>query len=144
MSVDTPQQAHLLLKIVLGAAWVDGALQPTERAYLQDLLAFYGEAGNAELRALTEHPVLRAQTEAWMVAYLQEAGAEGRQKLLAALANMLFADERISPVERELLDEYYAMMEVIPVHETHEDLTTHLFHALSGFLKKVFHKLGQG
>ncbi|MBD2103543.1 TerB family tellurite resistance protein [Leptolyngbya sp. FACHB-261] len=131
-----PQQ-RLLLKIVLGSAWIDGALQPAELTYLQTLLQRYGESYNRELKELTQQRVSRTETEAWIVEYLNDTGEEGRRKLLAEIANTLFADERISDLERELLDEYHTMMSLIPNQEQEHHFAQNILEPIGRFLKKV-------
>jgi len=53
-----PQHQHkLILKIIIGSAWVDGHLGPAEVQYLQTLLDRYQLTHAPDLLALLEEPV---------------------------------------------------------------------------------------
>ncbi len=47
-------QYQLMLKIIIGSAWADGHLQPTEEQYLQTLLKRYQLTDVPELKALLD------------------------------------------------------------------------------------------
>ena len=112
-----PQYQHkLMLKIVIGSAWVDGHLEPSETRYLQTLLERYHLTRDPELLALLEQPVSLRQTERWMVEYLADTTDEERQRLLAAIGKLVIADDSVLPPEHRLLDDYYALMAEIPAH----------------------------
>lgn len=110
-----PQHQHkLMLKIIIGSAWVDGHLEPTEAQYLQTLLDRYQLTHAPDLLALLEEPVPLSQTELWMVEYLADTTETERQRLLAAIGKLVIADNTVLPQEHALLDDYYALMAEIP------------------------------
>lgn len=109
-----PQSQILILKIVIGSAWIDRHLEPGEVKYLQTLLERYRLDHNPELLALLEKPVSLPQTEQWMVQYLMDATETERLQLLGAIGKMVIADEIVSPEDHNLLDDYYDLMADIP------------------------------
>ncbi len=129
-----PQRQHILmLKIIIGSAWVDGRLDPVELQYLQTLLARYQLTHAPELLALLEEPVSLRQTESWMVEYLADTTATERQRLLAAVGKLVIADDTVLPQEHTLLDDYYMLMAEIPARP--EETT--LVETVGKFVRKV-------
>ena len=112
--MDSQYQQQLMLKIIIGAAWVDGHLEQAEVEYLQTLLKRYQLTHDPELMALLEKSVPLQQTEIWIVEYLADTTETERQRLLAAIGKLLIIDDTVLPVEHDLLDDYYALMAEIP------------------------------
>ncbi|MDJ0717289.1 MAG: TerB family tellurite resistance protein [Prochloraceae cyanobacterium] len=110
------QQEKLLVKIVIGAAWVDRHLEAEEIEYFQQLLEQYHLHIDDELQQLLKFTVPLKQTELWIVRYLKNSTNTERDALLKAIVNMLMADLCVSEIERELLDEYSEYMLAIPPH----------------------------
>ncbi|MDX2271524.1 MAG: TerB family tellurite resistance protein [Cyanobacteriota bacterium] len=132
--MDSDQQHYQLLQIVIAAAWVDGHLEAAEVGYLDRLMQRYGYDRDPHLRALLSQPVSLRQTEQWIAAYLSQAGEGERMKLLAALGNLLIADNEVSPPEHRLLDDFYALMETIPAHA---EATPKLVQAVGKFFRRM-------
>lgn len=105
-----------ILKIAIGSAWADRHLEPGEVEYLQTLFQRYQLSPNSELMALLKMPVPLEQTERWIVEYLSDTTETDRLKLLAAIGNVLIADNVVSEADHDLLDEYHALMADIPPH----------------------------
>lgn len=112
--MDSQYQHQLMLKIIIGAAWVDGHLEGTEVQYLQTLLERYQLTHAPDIMALLEKPVPLRQTERWMVEYLADNTEIERQKLLAAIGKLVIVDDNVMPQEHNLLDDYYTLMAEIP------------------------------
>jgi uncharacterized tellurite resistance protein B-like protein len=112
--MDSAQHQHLMLKILIGSAWVDQHLEPEEVAYLKKVLARFHLEHNAELQTLLDTPVEPTQTEQWLVSYLRDSPEAERLKLLAAIGNLLIADDEVSEVEHDLLDEFHTLLASIP------------------------------
>ncbi|WP_299410770.1 TerB family tellurite resistance protein [Acaryochloris sp. IP29b_bin.148] len=107
--MDTEQQ-RLTLQILIGSAWVDHHLSEPEVTYLQQVLERYHLSQDADLQALLQQPVPLQQTERWIVQFLKHTDQEERLKLLAAIGNLLIADDVVSDIEHDLLDEYHDLM----------------------------------
>ena len=132
--MDMQSQHKLMLKIVIGSAWVDDRLEPTEVQYLQTLLKRYQLTHAPELLALLEEPVPLEQTELWMVEYLADTTETERQRLLATIGKLVIADDTVLPQEHTLLDDYYMLMAKIPAHP---EKTPTLVETVGGFVRKV-------
>lgn len=132
-----PQYQHkLVLKIIIGSAWVDGHLEPTEVQYLQTLLERYQLAHNSELLALLEASVPLQQTELWMAEYLADTTETERLKLLAAIGKLVIADDTVLPPEHTLLDDYYKLMAEIPARPEETPTPTPI-EAVGKFVRQV-------
>ena len=57
-----------------------------------------------------QDPISLAQTERWMIAYLQDTKNEERLKLLTDIGRIVIADNVVMDSERDLLDEYHELM----------------------------------
>lgn len=109
-------QPHLrqIIAIIIGAAWADGSLQPTELSYLQKLLSQYHLLEDTELQSLLGAPVPLAITEELIAGYLADSTVTERQKLLVDIGTLLIADDVVFPQEHQLLDDYYTLMAEVP------------------------------
>lgn len=116
--MDTDHQ-RLTLQILIGSAWVDHTLSEPEITHLKKVLARYHLTQDTELQALLKAPVPPQQTERWIVEFLKHTSQEERLKLLAAMGNLLIADEVVSEIEHDLLDEYHDLMARIPNEPDH-------------------------
>jgi hypothetical protein len=112
--MDSAQHQHLMLKILIGSAWVDQHLELEEVTYLSKILSRFHLEHDAELQALLNTPVEPTQTEQWLVSYLRDSPDAERLKLLAAIGNLLIVDDEVSDVEHDLLDEFHTLMASIP------------------------------
>lgn len=132
-----PQNQHkLMLKIIIGSAWVDGHLEPAEVQYLQTLLDRYQLTHASDVLALLEEPVPLSQTELWMVEYLADTTETEieRQRLLGAIGKVVIADDTVLPQEYALLDDYYALMAEIPARP---EETPTLVETVGKFVRKA-------
>lgn len=125
---------------MIGAAWSDRRLEPTEIEHFQQLLQRFHLHLNPELQTLLEQPVPLKQTELWLVEYLKDSTDTERQRLLSEIASMLIADDRVSDIEHDLLDEYYELMARIPPHP---ESTTTLAPTLGRFIKRLLRSVRQ-
>ena len=132
-----PQNQHkLMLKIIIGSAWVDGHLEPAEVQYLQTLLDRYQLTHASDVLALLEEPVPLSQTELWMVEYLADTTETEieRQRLLGAIGKLVISDDTVLPQEYSLLDDYYALMAEIPARP---EETPTLVETVGKFVRKA-------
>ena len=114
--MDLAHHHHLMLKILIGSAWIDQHLVPAEVNYLNRLLQRYHLEHDPELQVLLRTPIAPAQTEQWLIAYLKDSSDTERLKLLAAIGNLLISDEEVSAIEHDLLDEFHRLLAQIPAH----------------------------
>lgn len=95
-----------LLKILIGAAWIDGVIQPEERDYLKQRAEALQLAEDPDLRFLLSElkPVSAAECYQWLEAYLgSHPQAEDYQDLLEAISGLLYSDGNIQTQEAKLL-----------------------------------------
>ena len=95
-----------LFKVLLGAAWIDGEIQPAERKYLQQKASDLGLADDPEVIALldSDRAIPAADCYAWLEAYLgSHPAATDYQNLLEAIGAAVYSDSDICTAEAELL-----------------------------------------
>lgn len=135
--MDTEHQ-RLTLQILIGSAWVDHTLSEPEVTYLKQVLDRYHLTQDNELQALLQEPVPAQQTERWIVEFLRQTNQEERLKLLAAIGNLLIADDVVSEIEHDLLDEYHDLMAQIPDDPHH---ITNLVRNIGSYVNKALQTL---
>ncbi len=110
MSTSTsPKQ---LFKILVGAAWLDGKLQPEEQAYLQRIVQKKGLQGDAELqlwingmKAISSEDCFR-----WVEEYLGKTPVpEHCQQLLEEISGLIYSDSEVDSKEAELLMQFHEL-----------------------------------
>lgn len=136
--MDPIDQRQLLLKIVIGSAWIDGRLDPSELEYMEMLLRRYALAQDPGIQQLLQKPISPEQTELWMVEFLNQANEEERLQLLGAVGNLLIADDNVSPEEHDLLDDYHTLMANIPPQV---DSAAKLVETIGQFVRKMLSSL---
>lgn len=133
-------QQKIMLKILIGAAWIDGRIQPEERQHLRRLAIAQGLESDPEIHPLLNElvPVKPDQCYAWVRDYLgtQPTAAEC-QNLLEAVSALVYSDGEMAVEEAklisrvQLLDPSYAE-------------TVSLSDRLLGGVRQIYHRwLGQ-
>ncbi len=95
-----------LLKILIGAAWIDGIMQSEERDYLKQLAEAYHLKTDGEIAPLLSglKPVSAAECYAWVSDYLGDYPSDqDYSDLLEAMAGLLYSDGTIETQEAQLL-----------------------------------------
>lgn len=123
-------QHRLMLQILIGSAWVDHRLSKPEITYLQGVLERYHLSHDPALQALLTTAVPLEQTERWIIAFFQQASNPERLKLLATIGQLLIADDQVSDLEHDLIDEYHVLMARIPDHPDHPDYPEQVAHVI--------------
>jgi uncharacterized tellurite resistance protein B-like protein len=108
MSTSThPKQ---LFKILVGAAWLDGKLQPEEQAYLQRLVQQKGLQDDAELQLLINGAKSISSEDCfrWVSEYLGKTPVpEHCQQLLEEISGLIYSDSEVDTKEAELLMQFH-------------------------------------
>lgn len=121
--MDPSDRKLLLLKIVIGSAWVDGYLENRELTYLKQVLERHHLQDNYELQAMLKQSVPVHATESWIIDYLARATQEQREQLAVMVRDVIAADGVIDEAEQSFLNEYQGLMARIPINrETVPDL----------------------
>ncbi|NDJ18712.1 TerB family tellurite resistance protein [Myxacorys almedinensis] len=95
-----------LVKILIGAAWLDGKIQPEERHYLHRVAQEKGVADDPEIQPLLHE--LRSVTPdecyQWVQAYLGDhPTSEACQSLIEVISGLVYSDGAIADEEAKLL-----------------------------------------
>lgn len=95
-----------LVKILIGAAWIDGKIQPEEREYLQRVANEKGVALDPEIQPLLYE--LRAvqpdECYNWVQEYLGDRSTpEDYQHLFEAISALIYSDGDVATEEAKLL-----------------------------------------
>jgi uncharacterized tellurite resistance protein B-like protein len=95
-----------LVKILIGAAWIDGRIQPEEREYLRKIAQEKGVATEPEIQPLL-HELVAVQPEQfdeWVKEYLGASpSAADCQNLIEAISGLIYSDGEVATEEARLL-----------------------------------------
>lgn len=95
-----------LFKILVGAAWLDGKIQPEEQAYLQRIAVQKGLSEDPELQLWVNGSKSISSEDCfrWVSEYLgQNPAPEDGQQLLEELSGLIYSDSEVDSKEAELL-----------------------------------------
>ena len=95
-----------LVKILIGAAWLDGKIQPEEGEYLHQIAASEGLANDPEIQPLLNdlRPIQPTECYQWIRDYLgDKPSAEDHQNLLEAISGLIYRDGEVAVEEAKLL-----------------------------------------
>ena len=95
-----------LVKILIGAAWLDGKIQPEERTYLNRVAQEKGVAQDPEIYPLLHELRQVEATECyqWMKDYLGNSPSTADyQNLLEAISGLIYSDSDVDTEEAKLL-----------------------------------------
>ncbi len=95
-----------LVKILIGAAWLDGKIQPEERKYLNQVAQDKGIATDPEIYPLL-HELRQVKTEEcyeWVKQYLGDRpSSEDYQKLVETISGLIYSDGDVATEEAKML-----------------------------------------
>lgn len=95
-----------LVKILIGAAWIDGKIQIEERDYLRRVAKEKGVADDPEIQPLLYElrAVLPDECYGWVKEYLGDRPtSEDYQRLIEALSALIYSDGEVATEEAKLL-----------------------------------------
>ena len=95
-----------LVKILIGAAWIDGKIQPEERKYLQKVAKETGVADDPEIQPLLYElrAVSAQECYGWVQEYLGDrSNSEDYQRLIDAISALIYSDGDVATEEAKLL-----------------------------------------
>ncbi|MFM7575130.1 MAG: TerB family tellurite resistance protein [Snowella sp.] len=106
-----------LIKILIGAAWIDGVIQTEEREYLRRIATAYQVENDPDLKPFLSElkPVQAQECYRWLTDYLGENHQEeDYQELLEALSGLIYSDGDVEVQEARLLTK---LQELNPIYE---------------------------
>ena len=95
-----------LVKILIGAAWLDGKIQPEERQYIHQVAIEKGLAADPEIQPLLNEIRAVQPTECyeWVKQYLGDRpSVKDCHNLLEALSSLIYSDGDVALEEAKLL-----------------------------------------
>ncbi|MBW4521705.1 MAG: TerB family tellurite resistance protein [Scytolyngbya sp. HA4215-MV1] len=95
-----------LIKILIGAAWIDGTVQAQEREYLHRIVKEKGVENELEIQPLLYEyrPVKPEECYDWIQEYLGESpDSESCQRLIEEISAMIYSDGEVASEEAKLL-----------------------------------------
>ena len=107
MHIKQEKKMKQILKILIGAAWIDGVVQPEERQYLQRIATAYQLADDPEIKPLLSElkPVKPQECYQWLQEYLGENPTqEDYQELLEKTSGLIYSDGDVDIREVKLIE----------------------------------------
>lgn len=95
-----------LVKILIGAAWIDGKIQPEERQYLREIAQAKGLASDPEIKPWLYELVAVKPNECytWLKEYLGDRPSlEDCENLIEAISGLIYSDGDVAIEEANLL-----------------------------------------
>jgi hypothetical protein len=101
----TQSQNRLLIKILIGVAWLDDRIQPEERRFLVRVFEAHQLDGDAELLSLLDGKVAvtQAECESWIQEYLGDRSIYDDDRLIEAISAIVYMDGDVANLEAKLL-----------------------------------------
>ncbi|MGB7441481.1 MAG: TerB family tellurite resistance protein [Coleofasciculaceae cyanobacterium] len=103
----TNTSVRQLVKILIGAAWIDGKIQSEEREYLNRVAKESGVADDREIKPLLNElrAVSAEECYRWMQEYLgEQPSQEDYQRLYDGISGLIYSDSDIDTEEAKLLN----------------------------------------
>ena len=101
-----------LLKILIGAAWLDGKIQPEEHTYLNRVAQEKGIAQDPEIYPLLNELRRVESTECyqWVKEYLGDSSnLADYQNLLESISGLIYSDSNVDTEEAKLLTQLQSL-----------------------------------
>lgn len=131
------QRLKQLMKIVIGAAWIDGVIQPSERDYFRRMAAENAIADDPEIKPyLSELKAVKpAECYVWLEEYLgKNPTEEDYLKLLESLSGLIYSDGEVQTQEAVLLDKLQLL------DPAHKEPSKKTFDKLLHVIQKLYRK----
>jgi uncharacterized tellurite resistance protein B-like protein len=115
-----------LVKILIGAAWIDGRIQPEERQYLREIAQAKGLATDPEIKPWLYElvPVQPNECYTWVKEYLGDRpSSEDCEHLIEAISGLIYSDGEVAIEEARLLTK---LQELTQMNESNHSAHTAL------------------
>ena len=107
MLTQSKNKMKQILKILIGAAWIDGIIQPEERAYLHRVAQDFKLDRDPEIRPLLceLRPIQPVECYQWLEEYFGENPTEeDYQQLLEKISGLVYSDGYVDIREAKLIE----------------------------------------
>ena len=114
--MDTKAQSRLLMKILIGIAWLDGEVQPEERQYLAKVAQTHQLERDTEVEPLLTGTmtVTTAECEQWIQQYLGDRSINDDDGLIEAISGLIYSDGDVAVAEAKLLVDIQSVPSAVP------------------------------
>lgn len=104
--MDNQDRARLLVKILIGVAWLDNKIQLQESEYLAKVVSSEHLERDEEINALLTgaKSVTSADCEAWIATYLENRSIFDDDRLIEAISSLIYSDGDVATAEAQLLN----------------------------------------
>lgn len=140
MPVNHTRKMKQLLKILIGAAWIDGTIQPEERNYLRRMAAEHQLAEDPEIKPLLSElkPVKPAECYRWLEEYLGENPTEADyQELLEKISGLIYSDGDVDVREAKLIEKLQLLD---PANETRKSVFDKVLKKIQKLYQQAIHQ----
>jgi uncharacterized tellurite resistance protein B-like protein len=98
-------QSRLLIKILIGVAWLDGKIQPQESEYLAKIVQTHQLDGDTEIESCLAGTIeiSAAECEQLIQAYLGDRSIHDDDRLIEAISGLIYSDGDVAMAEAKLL-----------------------------------------
>lgn len=135
--MDTQSQAKLLVKILIGVAWLDGQIQPEERQYLVKVAKTHNFDEDTEIHPLLDGTmtVTPRDCEQWIQTYLGNRSIDDDDRLIEAISGLIYSDGDVATAEAQLLIDIQS--EPTSAQPSEKLLISKLRQLYQGWVKKI-------
>jgi uncharacterized tellurite resistance protein B-like protein len=135
--MNTQSQSQLLMKILIGVAWLDGEIQPQERQYLAKVAQIHHLDHDTEVEPLLTGTmkVTATDCEQWIKAYLGDRSIHDDDKLIEAISGLIYSDGDVAVAEAHLLANIQS--EPSSTQPNQQPLVTKIQQLYQSWLKKI-------
>ncbi|GAB4523613.1 MAG: hypothetical protein Tsb0014_01370 [Pleurocapsa sp.] len=113
-----------ILKILIGAAWIDGVIQPEERKYLRRIAEEFQLADDPEIKPLLQElkPIEAVECYQWLEDYLGSNHSEADyQELLEKISGLIYSDGFVDIREAKLMEKVQNFDPTTASHQSMKD-----------------------
>ena len=107
MQIELQTKMKKVLKILIGAAWIDGIIQPEERQYLRRIARDFDLIEDPEIKPLLYElkPVQPAECYQWLEDYLgNNHSSDDYLELLEKISGLIYSDGYVDTREAKLME----------------------------------------
>jgi uncharacterized membrane protein YebE (DUF533 family) len=129
-----------LLKILIGAAWIDGIIQPEERNYLRRMAVEHQLAEDPQIKPLLSElkPVQPAECHRWLEEYLGENPTQADyQELLEKISGLIYSDGDVDVREAKLIEKLQLLD---PANEPRKSVFDKVLKKIQKLYKQAIHQ----
>jgi uncharacterized membrane protein YebE (DUF533 family) len=129
-----------LIKILIGAAWIDGIIQPEERQYLKRMVDAQNLAEDPEIKLLLSElkPVKPTQCYKWLEEYLGDnPSKQDYYDLLEAMSALIYSDGDVDIREIKLLEQ---LQNCDPTKESRQSFSDKILKMIQKLYRQAVHQ----